>query len=106
MPCFTRQFTSVKLRAEIYDDIEAALKADQRFREVRRDGQGRIVGISIKEGAFFVEKDGTLKSYVNTEAIGSQINTAYSVFAVKKQAKKMGWQIKQTGPFKFQAIKN
>ena len=106
MPCWTRQYTSVKLRAEVYDDIEAALKADQRFRDVRRDGAGRIVGISTKEGAFFIEKDGTLKSYANTEAIGSQVNTAYSVFTVKKQAKKMGWTVRQTGPFSFQATKN
>lgn len=34
-----------------------------------------------------------------------QVKQAYSAEVVKQQAKKMGWQLKQTAPFQYQVVK-
>lgn len=42
----------------------------------------------------------------NAEELTAKIKRAYSAEVVKATAKRYGWQIKETEPYKFQVIKN
>jgi hypothetical protein len=41
----------------------------------------------------------------NVDTIREQVRQAYSAEVVKSQARKYGWTLKQTAPFKYQVIR-
>jgi hypothetical protein len=49
--------------------------------------------------------NGKLSVRGNIPDAQEQVKQAYSAEVVKSQAKKYGWQLKQTAPFKFEVVK-
>ena len=108
MPCDTRTTVSVALNAA---DKELLFKAIAELgwqpREIGGVIQCYVPGlgtVSIEGGMAKI----TTYAYTaddRTEGIVNKIKKAYSTEVVKAQAKKFGWQLKQTSENKFKALR-
>lgn len=109
MPCDTRTTVSVALAAA---DRELLFQALMALGWQPREAGGLIQVYVPNVGAVTITGDklnirtySYLASEQKAEELANQIRRAYSVEVVKSQAKKFGWQLKQTSDNKFKAIR-
>ena len=108
MPCDTRTTVSVALNAADRELLFKAI-AELGWRPVEIGGiiQCYVQGlgtVSIENGMAKISTY-VYESADRAEGIVNKIKKAYSVEVVKSQAKKFGWQLKQTNENKFKALR-
>lgn len=87
MPCNTIQTATIKLDKAQPELLKAALAA-----------MG-ITSYNFQSGVL------SLRGMTMTPKLEAQIKQNYSKQVVLSQAKKFGWQVKETSPFQFNVIK-
>ncbi len=98
MPCFTIQTSTVELGKG--KDLGLMAEALASIGEAStRYGQRLCFG----QNEFYDADNGVLQ--ITQSRNVAEIKRAYSHAIVKQQAKKMGWQLKQVGPNKYQAVR-
>ena len=90
MPCYTRQTTTVEFTGENAALLEEALVE-----------AGLCVHGEAKLWAQRVIDRGALTIAVGRIDLADKLKRTYAELAVKKAAKRYGWQLKATGPRKF-----
>ena len=99
MPCYT--ITTAKLELKnanptlLKKAIEKLMGKGTQFQEAR--------GVLYFNGGTYTKATGILE--VRNEAVGRQIKRNYSGEVVYAQAKRFGWQVKQTAENKYEIIK-
>lgn len=99
MPCYTIQTVSVNLGKANLDLLEQALKVLYP-NTVYRSAPNRI---RFNNGESYDADTQELK--IRSADGAKLIKRAYSAEVVKSQAKRFGWQIKETAPFQFEVLK-
>jgi hypothetical protein len=99
MPCYTIQTVNVNLGKVDLDLLQKALEA--LFPGTVRRVENLL--IRFGNGESYSRERGELS--LRKQETAALIKRAYSAEVVKSQAKKFGWQLKETAPFQFTVTK-
>lgn len=97
MPCNTITQVRLELQNANIDLLKKALEGLGKLPV--KDGEKRLYW----QGGNYNKDTGKLT--VLDQKFGETVKRAYSAEIVKAQAKRFGWQVKQTSEFKYQIIK-
>jgi len=90
MPCYTVQTTTVEFTGENEELLEEALVE-----------AGLCIHGEAKMWARKVIERGALVVAVGREDLAAKLKRTYAELAIKKAAKRYGWQVKAAGPSKY-----
>jgi nitrate reductase beta subunit len=98
MPCYSITQVQLLLEKANVDLLKKALEG-LGYLGLHKDGEKRLYW----NGGMYNKDSGKLT--VREDNRVSEIKKAYSAEVVKAQAKRFGWQLKETGQYKYQIIK-
>ena len=104
MPCDTVQTSTVEWKAST--DSKLLFQALEALRlSPRAKTYGSLNFIEFRGGTYDPTAGQLDLQARDPEALTKQIKQAYSAEVVKSQAKRFGWLLKETAPFKYQIVK-